>query len=151
MTVSLALLVAALYACGTYLLLQRTLTRIIFGLALLGHGSVVLLQTVGGRAGRPPLVGPGDPVEGIAAPLPQALGLTAIVISFAMTAFLLALAYRSWVGTGSDDVQDDLEDRRIARMIANQEGHFGDRDSGDESDEIPDQLEGPLRPRGPGR
>jgi multicomponent Na+:H+ antiporter subunit C len=151
MTVALALLVAVLYACGTFLLLQRTLTRIIFGLALLGHGSVVLLQTVGGRAGRPPLVGPGDPVPGISAPLPQALGLTAIVISFAMTAFLLALAYRSWVDTRNDDVQDDIEDRRIARMIANEEGHFGDRDHGDEVDEIPDQLEASLRPRGPQR
>lgn len=145
MTIVLALLVAVLYGCGTYLLLQRTLTRIILGLALLGHGSVVLLQTVGGRAGRPPLVGPDEPVAGIAAPLPQALGLTAIVISFGMTAFLLALAYRGWLGTGDDEVQDDIEDRRIARMIANTEGHFDERDEGDPDDEIPDELEAALR------
>lgn len=148
MTYVLALLVAVLYGTGTYLLLQRTLTRIILGLALLGHGSVILLQTVGGRAGRPPLVGPDDPVAGIAAPLPQALGLTAIVISFGMTAFLLALAYRGWLGTDGDEVQDDIEDRRIARRIANQEGHFRDRDIGDWSGEIPDELERQLRARG---
>ena len=146
MTIVLALLVAVLYACGTYLLLQRTLTRIVLGLAVLGHGSVILLQTVGGRAGRPPLVGPGDTVEDISAPLPQALGLTAIVIGFGMTAFLLALAYRGWISTENDDVPDDLEDRRIARMTANQEGHFHDRDSGDLSGEVPDELEDELRP-----
>jgi multicomponent Na+:H+ antiporter subunit C len=143
-TIVLALLVAVLYASGTYLLLQRTLTRIILGLALLGHGSVIMLQTVGGRAGRPPLVGPGDPVEGISAPLPQAMGLTAIVISFGMTALLLALAYRGWLGSDHDEVQDDIEDRRIARVIANQEGHFADRDLGDPSGEVPAELEASL-------
>ena len=49
-------------------------------------------------------------------PLPQALALTAIVISFGITAFLLALAYRSWVLHRDDEVEDDLEDRRIARL-----------------------------------
>ena len=150
MTIVLAALVAVLYGTGTYLLLQRTLTRVILGLALLGHGTVVLLQTVGSRAGRPPLVGPNDPVDGIAAPMPQALGLTAIVISFGMTAFLLALAYRSWQWTGNDDVPDDIEDRRIARVIANEEGHFRDRDQGDVDGEIPDPLERSLRPRSSG-
>ena len=147
MTLSLAALVAVLYACGTYLLLQRVLTRIILGLALLGHGSVILLQTVGGRAGSPPIVGPGDPVEDISAPLPQALGLTAIVISFGMTAFLLALAYRGWLATDNDEVQDDIEDRRIARIIANEEGHFSDRDAGDARGEIPDEVRQQNRPR----
>jgi multicomponent Na+:H+ antiporter subunit C len=47
--------------------------------------------------------------------MPQALALTAIVISFGLTAFLLALAYRSWQLTGDDLVEDDVEDRRIAR------------------------------------
>lgn len=128
MSLVLALLVASLYAAGTYLLLQRELTRIILGLGLLGHGSVLMLQAVGGRAGRPPLVGSGDSGEGIAAPLPQALALTAIVIGFAMTGYLLALAYRSWLGTRDDEVQDDLEDRRIAQVIADEEGHYGARD-----------------------
>ena len=115
MSVMLAVLVAWLFAVGTYLILQRALTRIVLGLGLLSHGAILLLITVGGRAGRPPLVGKGDDGAGIAAPLPQAFALTAIVIGFGMTSFLLALAYRSWVGTSDDEVQDDLEDRRIAQ------------------------------------
>ena len=124
MSLALAVLVAWLYAVGTYLVLQRALTRIILGLGLLGHGTVLLLQTVGGRAGRAPIVGSGDGGEGVSAPLPQALALTAIVIGFAMTGYLLALAYRSWMATNDDEVQDDIEDRRVARMVADDEGHY---------------------------
>jgi multicomponent Na+:H+ antiporter subunit C len=51
-------------------------------------------------------------------PLPQALVLTAIVISLGTTAFLLAMAYRSWQLTGHDDVQDDVEDAAIRRLAA---------------------------------
>lgn len=126
MSIMMAVLVSWLFAVGTYLLLQRALTRIVLGLGLLTHGAVLLLITVGGRAGRPPLVGKGDDGSGIAAPLPQAFALTAIVIGFGVTAFLLALAYRSWVGTTDDEVQDDVEDR-LAKL-ADDEGHFRDPD-----------------------
>lgn len=137
MSLLLAILVAWLFTMGTYLLLQRTLTRVVLGLGLLSHGAVLMLQTVGGRAGRPPLVDEDGSVEGIAAPLPQALALTAIVISFGATAFLLAMAYRSWLGTSDDQVQDDIEDRRIARQVSDSEGHFN-RDLVDEYDpEVP--------------
>ena len=127
MSVMMAVLVAWLFAVGTYLILQRALTRIVLGLGLLSHGAILLLVTVGGRAGRPPLVGKGDDGAGIAAPLPQAFALTAIVIGFGMTSFLLALAYRSWTGTNDDEVQDDVEDRRVA-LMADEEGHFRDPD-----------------------
>jgi multicomponent Na+:H+ antiporter subunit C len=50
--------------------------------------------------------------------MPQALALTAIVISFGVGALLLALAYRSWQLTGDDLVEDDVEDRRIAAEAA---------------------------------
>lgn len=123
MTIMLAVLVAWLFAVGTYLLLQRALTRIVLGLGLLSHGAVLLLITVGGRAGRPPLVGKDGTGAGIAAPLPQAFALTAIVIGFGMTSYLLALAYRSWTTTSDDEVQDDVEDRRLARL-ADSEGHI---------------------------
>jgi multicomponent Na+:H+ antiporter subunit C len=102
-----------LFAAGTYLALQRPLARILLGLALLGHGANLLLLAAGGRAGEPPFVD-GTPTRA-ADPLPQALVLTAIVITFAVTAFLAALAYRSYALTGSDAVEDDVEDRRIAR------------------------------------
>ncbi len=55
-------------------------------------------------------------------PLPQAMVLTAIVITLGMTAFLLALAYRSWHLNGHDEVQDDVEDRRIVALADRDEG-----------------------------
>ena len=122
MSLTLALVVAVLFGVGTYLMLQRTLTRVIFGLAVMGHGANLLLQLAGGRAGAPPVVGDESSTRivgqdgggGFVDPLPHALALTAIVISFGVTAYLLAMAYRSWVLHRSDQVEDDVEDRRIA-------------------------------------
>jgi multicomponent Na+:H+ antiporter subunit C len=116
MSVLLAFTAAMLFAAGTYLVLQRKLSRIIIGVALLGHGANVLLVT-SGRAGNAPIVGNG-PDAALADPVPQALALTAIVISFGTTAVLLALAYRSWRLTADDEVQDDVEDNLIARRGA---------------------------------
>lgn len=93
-----------LFAVGTYLILQRKLSRVIVGLGLLTHGANVLMLTAG-RRGHAPLVG-SAPAEEFADPLPQALALTAIVISFGVTALLLALAYRSWLLTDDDEIQD---------------------------------------------
>jgi multicomponent Na+:H+ antiporter subunit C len=111
MSVVMAATAAALFAIGTYLLLQRKLSRIIVGLGLIGHGANVLFVNAG-RRGLPPIIGQGDPSE-FADPLPQALVLTAIVIGFGTTALLLALAYRSWLLTADDDVEDDIEDRLV--------------------------------------
>lgn len=114
MTVVLALAAGGLFATGTYLVLQRALTRIVIGFALLGHGANLVLLVAGGRAASAPIVGAATE-RGYSDPLPQALALTAIVITFGVLAFLLALAYRSWVIRHDDDVEDDVEDRRIAR------------------------------------
>jgi multicomponent Na+:H+ antiporter subunit C len=117
MTIVLAAAAAALFGCGTYLLLQRQLTRILIGLALLSHGAnLVIVLSAGGR-GRPTFVD-GEPSGALLDPLPQAFVLTAIVITFGVTSFLLALAYRSWRLTGDDEVQDDIEDRLIATRWA---------------------------------
>ncbi|MCB1260388.1 MAG: NADH-quinone oxidoreductase subunit K [Acidimicrobiales bacterium] len=120
MIVSLAVAAAVLFATGTYLLLQRQLSRIILGLALLGHGSVVALLVAGGRTGDPPLVD-GEPTGTYSDPLVQAMALTAIVITFAVIVFLLALASRSWELTGDDAVEDDTEDRRVAALTGIEE------------------------------
>ncbi len=113
MSVVLAAVIGSLYAIGVYLLLERSLTRILIGLALLGHGSVLLLLFSGGPPGRPPFTdGEVDPVE-VADPLPQAMALTAIVITFGVLVFLLALSYRSWTLTRDDEVEDDREDARL--------------------------------------
>ena len=110
----MALTVGGLYGVGFYLLLQRSLMRVLIGVVVLGHGTNLLLQLVGGPPARAPIVGD-TPAETFADPLPQALALTAVVITFALTTFLLALGYRSFGLLGDDEVQDDLEDRRIAR------------------------------------
>jgi multicomponent Na+:H+ antiporter subunit C len=112
-SVLLAFTAAALFGIGTWLLLQRRLTRIIIGVGLIGHGTNVLLITSGGPAGLPPLIGRGDPAD-FSDPLPHALALTAIVITFGVTAFLLAMAYRSWQVAHDDSVSDDVEDRLVA-------------------------------------
>jgi multicomponent Na+:H+ antiporter subunit C len=116
MTLTMAVVVGVLFGGGTYLVLQRTLTRVILGLGLWGYAVNLLLLMAGGRAGTPPLITDAPPDRAFADPLPQALALTAIVITFAITAFLLALAYRSWTLTGNDEAEDDIEDRRIATL-----------------------------------
>lgn len=116
MTVLLAVTAAFLCATGTYLLLGRQLSRIIIGLGLFGHGVNILLVLSGGDGGDPAFVGSGR--ADFADPLPQALVLTAIVITFGVIAFLLSLAYRSWRVSADDEVEDDVEDRRIARQAA---------------------------------
>lgn len=112
MTTLMAVTAGVLFATGTYLVLGRQLSRLIIGIALLGHGANVLIVLAGGSGGDPAFVGGGE-VSDFADPLPQALVLTAIVITFGVIAFLLALAYRSWVLNDDDDVEDDVEDLRI--------------------------------------
>ncbi len=113
MTVVLVVTAGVLCACGTYLVLGRQLSRVVIGIGLLGHGVNVLLVLSGGDGGDPAFAG-GDP-DRFADPLPQAFILTAIVITFGVIAFLLTLAYRSWLLSDDDEVEDDVEDRRIAR------------------------------------
>ncbi|MEO6125226.1 MAG: NADH-quinone oxidoreductase subunit K [Ilumatobacteraceae bacterium] len=113
MTITLAFAAAALFSIGTYLILQRKLSRIIIGLALLSHGANVLLMT-SGRDGIAPLIDSGD-ITDFSDPLPQAMALTTIVITFGVTALLLALAYRSWLLTHDDEVEDDVTDRAVGR------------------------------------
>ena len=115
MTFVLAITVAVLYGTGAYLLLQRNLSRIVIGLGVLGHGANLLLL-MAGRAGNAPIVSDGG--GPYADPLPQALALTAIVITFGVSAYLLALVYRSWLLTRSDEVEDDVEDQRIAALAS---------------------------------
>jgi len=115
MTTLLAVIAAVLCGCGTYLILQRQLSRIVVGVSLIGHGAVVLLIGSGGGRGDPVFVG--GELRSFTDPLPQALALTAIVITFGVIAFLLALAYLSWIITNDDDVEDDLEDRFVARGL----------------------------------
>lgn len=112
--VTMAVTVGTLFAVGFYLMLQRPLMRIVLGFIVLGHGTNLLLLVAGGGPGEPPIVknASGD-LERFADPLPQAMALTSIVITFGLTALLMGLAYRAWRLSGHDEVQDDLEDRLI--------------------------------------
>lgn len=113
----LAIVIAVLVGGGLYLLLERTLTRIALGLVMLGNGVNILFLVVSGPPGESPLASIAEPGE-MADPIPQALVLTAIVITLAVAAFLVAMAYRSWQLNDHDEVQDDLEDRRILIAIS---------------------------------
>jgi multicomponent Na+:H+ antiporter subunit C len=149
-TLVLVVAVGVLVATGVMLLLERSLSRILLGIILLGNG-VNLLILLGGRAGGAPLVG-STPAGGMSDALPQAMVLTAVVITFGLTAFLLAVAYRSWYLSGDDEVQDDLEDRQIVRLAERNEVSTADL-GGEGPDGDPEQVDpGPalrrLRRRG---
>jgi multicomponent Na+:H+ antiporter subunit C len=142
----MTLTIAGLYSVGFYLLLQRSLMRVLLGVVVLGHGTNLLLQLVGGPPARAPVVGQSPPGS-FADPLPQALALTAVVITFALTTFLLALGYRSFGLLGHDQVQDDIEDRRIARRAAPAAllpAVEDDRDDESEGDEQDDRHPPPI-------
>jgi multicomponent K+:H+ antiporter subunit C len=95
--------IAVLTGTGTYLLLRPRTFDAILGLTLLSYAVNLFLFSMGRLAvGRAPVIQPG--ASGYSDPLPQALVLTAIVISFAMTALLLVLALRANASSGSDDV-----------------------------------------------
>lgn len=115
MSVLMALAAAALFGIGTYLVLQRKLSRIIIGIGLLTHAANVLWIIAGSR-GEPPIVEDGQ--SGYSDPLPQALTLTAIVITFGVAAYLLALAYRSWLLTEDDEVEHDIADLDVRKRGA---------------------------------
>lgn len=138
MSVAMIFAVAGLVAAGTFLVTSRSLSRIVLGFALLGHGAVLALLAAGGPAGPPPIVD-GEPAPDTANPLPQALSLTAIVISFGLTLFVLALARRQQVLSGDDLVEDDVEDRRIATT---QEAPAESIDETRELEELHDNPEG---------
>ena len=127
-TVVLPVVVGGLYAAGVYLLLDRSLTRVLLGFLLLGNATNLLLLSSGGPAGLAPILGVAEPEE-MNDPLPQALILTAIVITFGVSAFLLAMIHRSWRLVHQEVVGTDEEDRRVAAR------------SGTDADELdPDDL-----------
>lgn len=115
MSIALLATIGGLTGVGLYLITARSLSRVILGFSLLGHASVLGLITAGGPRGEAPIAGQAD-TAALSNPLPQALALTAIVISFGLTLFLLALAGRQQSLSGNDQVEDDIEDRRIATI-----------------------------------
>jgi multicomponent Na+:H+ antiporter subunit C len=134
MDVSLTLIVvmAVLFACGVYAMMERSLTRVLIGFLLLGNAVNLLLLIVMGVPGKAPFYGEDGAISD---PLPQALTLTAIVITFAVSAFLLALIYRSWQLGQADTVEDDEADIALRERTEAEEDLIDDEsEAGDEED-----------------
>ena len=105
----LSIVVGGLFATGLYLMLRRSIVKLIFGLVLLSHAANLLIFTAGGLVrARPPIIPKGELVlrAEFADPVPQALILTAIVISFAVIAFAAVLVQRVYRSVGSGDVDE---------------------------------------------
>jgi multicomponent Na+:H+ antiporter subunit C len=102
----LAFVIGALYSAGLFMMLRRSVVRLIIGISLLGHAANLLIFTIAGLTrARPPLVTGGiNSPAGVADPLPQALILTAIVIGFAVQAFAVVLIHRVIQTVGTDDL-----------------------------------------------
>ncbi|MFD4353988.1 Na(+)/H(+) antiporter subunit C [Nocardia sp. NPDC058519] len=117
MSANLAVLITigVLTACGVYLLLERVVSKMLLGMILLGNAVNLLILTMGGPDGKPPILGSSDTSpDGMADPLAQAMVLTAIVITMGLAAFVLALAYRAYMLTTTEDVTNDPEDAQVA-------------------------------------
>ncbi|SFJ18563.1 multicomponent Na+:H+ antiporter subunit C [Halobacillus dabanensis] len=105
MELIMAVLGGILFTTGVYNLLQKQLLRIIIGTALISHGAHLFILTMGElKTGAPPVLTEG--VENYTDPLPQALILTSIVISFGVTSLLLVLAYRAAKINGTDNMEE---------------------------------------------
>ncbi|BBY17973.1 Na(+)/H(+) antiporter subunit C [Mycolicibacterium litorale] len=140
------ILIGGLTSVGVYLLLERNLTRMLLGLLLIGNAINLLILTVAGPSGNPPVRGRTSAGEtSTADPLAQGMILTAIVISMGIAAFVLALTYRSYRLTTAEDVANDPEDRRVSEMAAREAAAL-DEDRPPEPDlardtDLPDELD----------
>ena len=94
MSLVIATSLGLLFAAGTYLLLRRDAVRVVLGSLIVSQTANIYLMTMGGNEGGVPILRHGTGPQNITDPVPQALVLTAIVIGFATTAFLLSLTYR---------------------------------------------------------
>lgn len=109
MELLLVILIGILYGAGVYLILRRSMVKLLLGIMLLGSGANILIFLLGGiTKGKPPVIDENAKLfqDTFADPIPQALILTAIVISFALTAFAIVLLKRVYALVDSDDLDD---------------------------------------------
>ncbi len=142
MNVSLVLIIimGALFAAGVYAMLERSLTRVLIGFLLLGNAANLFLLVVMGDPGVAPFFGAASSPDEMSDPLPQALTLTAIVITFAVSAFLLALIYRSWQLGQADTVHDDEADLALRERGAQDEDTMDDEITEEDDDATTDFI-----------
>ncbi|KQO10128.1 hypothetical protein ASF06_07940 [Agreia sp. Leaf244] len=137
----LILLMAVLYAGGVYLLLGRSMTRMLLGFLLVGNATNLLILIIAGPAGLAPIVADGVEPSEMHDPLPEALILTAIVITFGVSAFLLALIYRSWRIARADVVTTDAADAAVGGSSIDDEESTEAEDGSDEDTEFEGRAE----------
>lgn len=109
MTTLMAILIGCLYAAAIYMMLRRSMVKLLIGLILLSNAANLLIFTVAGlERGVPPLIAKGAEavVGGSADPLAQALILTAIVIGFGVLAFAVVLLHRAYEVIRTDDMNE---------------------------------------------
>lgn len=104
MLIIFALTVGVIFACGIYLMLRRSMVRLIIGLSLITYAVNLLIFSEGDISRRAAPIIDAGVEQPMADPLPQALILTSIVISFGMLAFTLALAYRASQAAKTDNI-----------------------------------------------
>ena len=112
MEIAIAFVIGGLYAAAIYMMLRRSIVKLVIGLVLLSNAANLLIFTAAGLPrGAPPLVNVGDvlPPGPSADPLAQALILTAIVIGFGVLAFAVVLIHRAYEVVGADDM-DKMKD-----------------------------------------
>jgi multicomponent Na+:H+ antiporter subunit C len=107
MEIVLAAVTGGLYAAGLYLMLRRSVARLVIGLSLISHAANLLIFSAAGMTrAHPPIVPEGaiQPDPPFADPVPQALILTSIVLGFAILAFAMVLIKRAYQTVGTDDL-----------------------------------------------
>ncbi len=121
-------IVGVLVACGVYMLLERSIIKMLLGLLLIGNGINLLILTLAGPSGKAPIVGTESTLhEEMADPLGQAMILTSIVITMGIAAFVLALTYRSYTFRARDEIENDPEDALVSQRRSPAEAPARDR------------------------
>ncbi len=131
-----ALVFAVVFASGTFLLLQRDLTRVVVGIILISNSAVFFIISAGLTRGGAPI----HPLEGeaVSDPLVQAMALTALVIGFGVAALLLAMVYRLYVSHGTVDAEEVADyEMRQAEALEREEGPEGEEVPAEEQDAEP--------------
>ncbi|TFC89025.1 Na(+)/H(+) antiporter subunit C [Cryobacterium sp. TMT1-21] len=138
-SLTLVIVMAVMYAAGVYIMLERSLTRVLIGFVLVGNATNLLIFIMSGRPGSSPIITGTARDLSMVDPMPQVLMLTAIVINFGITALLLALIYRSWWLAQLGDEGDNLTDEHATEAPGQNERDF--RSSSDDDAAVEASLD----------
>lgn len=132
MILASSLVIAVIFASGTFLLLQRDLTRVIVGVVLISNSAILFLITAGLSRGEAPIYPLPEGAE-VSDPLVQAMALTAIVIGFSVSTLVMAMVYRLYISHETVDLED------IAMIEMREAESLESPDDLPESEEMPEE------------